>query len=61
MRPVVPTKFIFGLLIPKTSEASKDGGPGALPRKIFVTTPFDRWKVPIFVKKSPLKEAVEFD
>ena len=51
----VPTKFKFGVLILNASEASKDGGPG---EKFLRQHLSDRWKVPIFVKKSPLKEAV---
>ena len=37
------------------------GSGGLPPEKFLQPHPSDRWKVFIFVKKSPLKEAVELD
>ena len=39
----------------------KWGSGGSSPEKFLRPHPSDRWKVPLFVKESPLKEAVELD
>ena len=46
----------------KCERIEQGGGPGVWPRKKFLRShSLDRWKVPLFVKKSPLKGAVELD
>ena len=37
------------------------GSGGSPPEKFMRPHPSDRWKMPLFVKKSPLKGAVELD
>ena len=46
----------------KCERSEQRWGSGGLPPEKFLRQhPSDRWKVPIFVNKSPLKEAVELD
>ena len=56
MRPV-PTKFIFWVLIPNASEASKGGGPGAAPGKIFAPTPFRSLESAHFCKEVAIERS----
>ena len=46
----------------KYERGKEKWGSGGSPQEKFLRPhPSDRWKVPLFVKKSPLKEAVDFD
>ena len=46
----------------KCERSEQKWGSGGSPPETFLRPhPSDRWKVPLFVKRSPLKEAVELD